>query len=244
MKKRVILFGILIFLLFISSFSFILKNVKAHGGINDEDEEDMHKENINFEIFTKIKWIAFFIGVTLFFSAFFYYSHKQGLNVIERRKHIAFSFIVIVVSVFTLYILFTTIYVNAVSYSNGLVHWHADFTIEVCGKEIKLPESESKLVNRVGTHSVHHHNDNRMHVEGVLMTREEATLGYFFDAIGIPLDENQIWNYRNGDECNGKHGKLRVYVNDKEIEDFREYEIKHYQRVPPGDKIRIVFNSE
>ncbi len=239
MKKRVVLFVLVIFLLMISLINF----ANAHGGIDDGDEE-INEKNISFEIFTKAKWIAFFIGIVLFFSVFFYYSHKKGLNVAERRKHIAFSFIVIVISVLALYILFTTLYVNFVSYSKGLVHWHADFTIGICGAEIKLPSPESRLTNRVGTHEVHHHDDSRIHIEGVVMDRHEATLGYFFDAIGITFNEEQIWNYKNGDLCNGKPGKLMVYVNDKEIENFRDYEIKHYQNVPPGDRIKIIFNSE
>ncbi len=235
MKKRAVVFLLLIFLLMIS----FLYYVKAHGGIDDEDQEKG-----NFEIFNKVKWISFFIGITLFFSAFFYYSHKKGLNIIERRKHIAFGFIVIVVSVLALYILFTTLYINAVSYSKGLVHWHADFTIEVCGGEIILPESESLLINRVGTSETHHHNDMRIHIEGVVMDRKEATLGYFFDNIGIAFSDTEIWNYKNGDLCNNKEGKLKVYVNDELIENVRDYEIKHYINVPPGDRIRMVFNSE
>ena len=237
MKKRVVIFIFLMIMLFISLLSLI--NVKAHGGIDDEDQE-----RGNFEIFNKAKWIAFFVGIVLFLIFFLYYSHKKNLNVIERRKHIAFCFIVIVVSALALYILFTTLYVNAVSYSKGLVHWHADFTIEVCGEEIRLPESESLLINRVGTSEIHHHNDMRIHIEGVVMDRKEATLGYFFDNIGIALSDTEIWNYKNGDLCNNKEGKLKVYVNDELIENVRDYEIKHYQKVPPGDKIRIVFDSE
>ena len=149
MKKRATLFSIIVLLL-LSLFIFIFEDVKAHEGIDDVDLDEHEEINVNFEIFSRVKWISFFIGITIFFSAFFYYSHKKGLNAIERRKHIAFSFIVTVVSLLALYILFTTLYINAVSYSKGLVHWHADFTIEICEKEIKLPESGNRLVNRVG----------------------------------------------------------------------------------------------
>ena len=82
----------------------------------------------------------------------------------------------------------------------------------------------------------------RIHVEGVVNTREEATLGYFFNAIKGDFTSNSILGYKNGDICpnTNKPGKIRMFVNNVENFEFRNHEISHYAKVPPGDKIKII----
>lgn len=159
----------------------------------------------------------------------------------ENSKKFIFYVIVIVVSIITFYLVVNTVYINFNSYSKGLVHWHADLEIMICGKEVELEKSESFFSNKVGIPEVHHHGDMRIHIEGVVNKREEATLGYFFDSINEDFTNESILNHKNGELCNGKPGKLRMFVNDKENFEFRNYEIKHYIDVPPGDKIKFVF---
>ena len=162
----------------------------------------------------------------------------------ETSKKIIFSCIVIIVSIITFYLITSTIYINLTSYSRGLVHWHADIEIIICGEEVKLKEAESVFSNKVGTSEVHHHEDMRIHVEGVVNSREEATLGYFFDSIGEEFSSTSILGYENGDVCSntGLPGIVKMFVNDIPIFDFDNHEITHYARVPPGDKIKIIFN--
>jgi len=162
----------------------------------------------------------------------------------EGSKKLVFYSIVIIVSIITIYLVVNTIYINLTSYSRGLVHWHADLEIIICGEEVKFPESDKFLSNKVGKSEVHHHGDMRMHVEGVVNEKEEATLGYFFDAINQDFTNESILNHKNGELCKntGKPGRLRMFVNDKENYEFRDYEINHYTDVPPGDKIKLIFN--
>ena len=161
----------------------------------------------------------------------------------EIPKKIIFYGIIIIVSIVTIYLIISTIHINLTSYSRGLVHWHADLEIIICGQEVKLKEAESIFSNRVGTAEVHHHEDMRVHVEGVVNTREEATLGYFFDDINEDFTSKSILGYKNDGVCpnNGKAGKVRMFVNNFENFEFRNYEISHYTDVPPGDKIKIIF---
>ena len=161
----------------------------------------------------------------------------------ELSKKIIFYGIVIIVSIVTIYLIISTIYINLTSYSRGLVHWHADIEIIICNQDIKLKEAGSIFSNKVGTAEVHHHEDMRIHVEGVVNSREEATLGYFFDAIKGDFTSNSILGYINGDICpdTNKPGKVRIFVNNVENFEFRNYEISHYADVPPGDKIKIIF---
>ncbi len=161
----------------------------------------------------------------------------------EASKKIIYWGIVVIVSIITIYLVVNTISINLTSYSRGLVHWHADIEIEICGEEVKLKEAESIFSNMVGNQKVHHHEDLRIHVEGVVNTREEATLGYFFDAIEEDFTSKSILGYKNDDICpnTGKPGKLIMFVNDIDNYEFRDYEISHYTDVPPGDKIKIIF---
>lgn len=161
----------------------------------------------------------------------------------ETSKKIVFYGIIIIVSIVTIYLIVSTIYINITSYSRGLVHWHADLEIEICGEEVELEKATKFLSNKVGEEEVHHHGDMRIHVEGVVNNKEEATLGYFFDAINEDFTSTSILGYKNGYLCENTSlpGKVKMFINDIENFEFRDYEISHYTDVPPGDKIKIVF---
>ncbi len=99
------------------------------------------------------------------------------------------------------------------------------------------------MSNKVGTAEVHHHGDMRIHVEGVVKDKEEATVGYFFDGINQDFTSTSILGHKNGEICSntGKPGMVKMFVNDIENSELRDHEIAHYTDVPPGDKIKIVF---
>lgn len=189
-------------------------------------------------------WGYFMIGVSLLFLIVLIIDgHIQEPHAHKRFCLLAFVVICVVVLSVTGYILFDTMSKNIFSWSKGPVHWHADLEIFTCGQERHFDSPESKLLNRVGSASVHHHDDMRIHLEGVLMNREQATLGYFFDTIDVPFSSDRIFEYRNGDSCpDGKTGKVRMYINGVENFEFREYVIAPYPDVPPGDRIKITFD--
>jgi len=169
----------------------------------------------------------------------------------ELTKKFVYLFVVIVISVTTLYLIITTMQLNFISSTKGPVHWHADFEIWACGKEIKLAEPKG-LSNKQGTDLMHAHNDNRIHVEGVLLDKKEASLGAFFhavhgslssDGMQIPTD-NGLASFHEGDKCNDKPAKLYVFVNGNIVSDPSHYVIAPYEKVPPGDRIKFVFTEK
>ena len=161
----------------------------------------------------------------------------------ELSKKIIFYGIIIIVVLITINLIITTISNNINSYSKGLVHWHADVEVMICGEEVELEESHSFLSDKVGTSEMHHHGDMRIHVEGVVNSREDATVGAFFDALNQDFTSTSILEHKNGDVCpgTGKPGQVKMFINDIENFEFRDHEIAHWTDVPPGDKIKIVF---
>lgn len=183
----------------------------------------------------------------------------------EKMKRFLFLGIAIPVILATLYSAGSTIYLNLASEAKGPVHWHADYEIWDCGKKIELIRPEG-ISNRVGSAVFHEHNDNRIHVEGVVVDKAEVDLHNFFTTIGgilsksalyLPTD-NGIAEIRNGDICDGKEGKIQVFLykvknpddaknwvyGQQKLEDFENYVLAPYSNVPPGDCIIIEFDAE
>jgi len=102
----------------------------------------------------------------------------------------------------TLTIAGSTVYLNTHSLTGGPVHWHADFEVWVCGNELNLRDPVG-LSNKIGTPTLHEHNDKRIHLEGVPITPKDASLGKFMDVVGgqltsntlvVPLNDNDYFN--------------------------------------------------
>ena len=170
----------------------------------------------------------------------------------DAVKKIVYLLIIIITSLVTIYLVLTTLHLNIISETKGPVHWHADFEIWVCDKEIKIAKPKSFLSNKQGVDLMHAHSDNRIHVEGVILDKKQASLGAFFYAIGgslssdgikVPTDEGLV-SVHEGDKCNEQPGKLYVFVNGKLTSNPRDYAIAPYEKVPPGDKIKIVFTEK
>lgn len=174
--------------------------------------------------------------------------HKVMNELIKRAIYILLA---VLVSILTIYLIVTTLHLNIISQTKGPVHWHADFEIWVCDNEIKLSEPKG-LSNKQGVDLMHAHNDNRIHVEGVLLDKKQASLGAFFHAIGgslssdglkVPTNEGLIYVHE-GDKCNEQPAKLYVFVNGNLIDNPRDYVIAPYEKVPPGDRIKLVFTEK
>jgi len=178
----------------------------------------------------------------------------------ENIKKILFTGIVIPVLASTIFLTGSTIYLNSVSSSGGPVHWHADFEIWDCGQKLELADPQG-FSNRVGSATFHEHNDNRIHVEGVVVEKSEASLGRFFQFVGgnlhsdgfkIPTNQGLIVR-ENGDLCpNGSKGTLQAFVYKTNGKTFRQeklsdpvsYVLSPYGNVPPGDCIILEFEGE
>lgn len=190
----------------------------------------------------------------------------------KRRKKAAaklFGMMVAVITVVTVFMIGSTVYLNNISYTKGPVHWHADFEIWACGEPLlshnngeeadELLDPQGFLSNKIGSPTIHEHNDRRIHIEGVLLDKEEASLGTFFAKIGgdlhrdllkVPSEKGPII-YRNGDKCGNQAGEVQVFVysiNDKKytvrkLEDPEHYVIAPQGAVPPGDCVIIEFDK-
>lgn len=178
-------------------------------------------------------------------------------------KVVMFVLMIGVISLNTLYLSGATIYKNHRSITGGPVHWHADFEIYNCGKEVDLVDPVG-WSNKIGTPVFHEHNDKRMHVEGVVLHKDEVSLGRFFNVIGgnltsqnlaVPLNDGTVLNLNNGDYCDGEPGMVQVFANVTEerngILNYQQHKVTYPEDyilsgesgVPPGDCIIIEFDK-
>ncbi|MEM4255146.1 MAG: hypothetical protein QXR53_02335 [Candidatus Norongarragalinales archaeon] len=193
---------------------------------------------------TALYALAFVVIIAITAAVF-----KEELG--DKGKKAAFVLIALIVVATTLYLGGSIVWVNLNSASGGPVHWHADYEVWACGEKIEMQMSEG-LSNKIGTQLFHHHNDMRIHVEGVVMNLEDVELGEFFEAIGgeftkdelkVVLQDGTVQTLRNGDLCpDGHAGTLKLYVNGELNKKMNEYVIKPYSQVPPGDVLKIVFD--
>lgn len=224
---------------FVSILGIVLLSLLS--SVTYAHEEEIH-ETVTESFFHQFNYttvIALSI-VTIVSCTIILLTYKDSL--IENQKRIIFGIIVLATIVSTGYLVGNTVYMSLTSWSKGLVHWHADFEILICGQKVVLPEPTG-IANRVGTEEIHHHGDYRIHLEGVMKEREDATLGNFFDAIDVHFSNEKILNMDNGDYCpDGKKGTVKMFVNNQLYTgDYRDYVIAPYSQVPPGDFIKIVF---
>lgn len=177
----------------------------------------------------------------------------------EKIRYLLFGLIVTVVLVNTLYLVGSTIYLNQVSATKGPVHWHADYEVWRCGHELELKDPEG-LSNKVGSETIHEHNDKRMHFEGVMEDLRHASLGHFFKEVGGSLDSEHftipthegMTTLEDGQKCHGQPAKLQVFVyqtdgktfSQQRLADPADYIISSHPQVPPGDCVIIELDSE
>lgn len=175
-------------------------------------------------------------------------------------KKVLFLGIIAATIIPTLYLISSTIYLNSVSSSNGPVHWHADTEIWACGKELDFKDPIG-WSNKIGTATLHEHNDKRIHLEGVVVNPEDASLGKFFRVIGgsisptsltVPTTEG-LTSLQNGMKCaSGEQGEVQVFVYQTDNEQYytqqkvvnpENYIISPHSSVPAGDCIIVEFGA-
>ena len=130
----------------------------------------------------------------------------------KKHKHLKAPLFALIVSVmlfgsFTL--LGSTIYLNIKSDSGGPVHWHADIEFWACGSQLEIRNPSGFLSNKIGTNTLHEHNDQRIHLEGVVVDEtQDASVGKFMRVIGgsisddmmvLPLADSVIEDFVDGD---------------------------------------------
>ncbi len=225
--------------------TFIILSMQTFS--HEEEDEFMldHSELYPLTQLDAVGYGSLAFGVLVLIILIF---HKK---MADNAKKITYMLVAIVVGTVTIYLITTTLHLNITSISKGPVHWHADFEIWVCDKKIKLFEPKG-FSNKQGVDLMHAHDDNRIHVEGVLLDEKAASLGSFFYALGgyitndglkVPTDEGLL-SVHDGDKCNEQPAKFYVFVNGDLIQNPKEYVIAPYEKVPPGDRIKIVFTEK
>ncbi len=109
-------------------------------------------------------------------------------------------------------------------YSKGQVHWHAVLRVFVCGEEKLMPAPIGE--SHLGQPLLHTHEDRRIHIEGVVQRPEEITLGKYMTVIGQTFKDDELLEKKNGDLCDGKPGKVKLLVDEKESADLTQHVIK------------------
>lgn len=172
-----------------------------------------------------------------------------------RMKHVAL--IVVIVLIFAAAALFVastpsgrTAGYDVSGFPNYPIHWHADVDVVICGEDKQLPEATPGGL--LGTHMLHTHDRSAninslrnsdgngvIHTEGdVKGAPEEHTLQAFMKNIGVRFDNQTIMDKKNGDLCGDAPGMVKVFLNDKTLENFIDYLPRN------GDFIRIEFSSD
>ena len=110
-------------------------------------------------------------------------------------------------------LIFNTVRLNVTSDSGGPVHWHADIEYWACGNELELRNPIGALSNKIGSATLHEHDDRRIHLEGVVVEQEfDASLGKFMHVIGgaitddalvVPLDDDVSKTFENDIDGDG-----------------------------------------
>lgn len=119
--------------------------------------------------------------------------------------------IIVVASAATLIISGATVYLNVRSATGGPVHWHADIEFWACGNELELRDPQGLLSNKIGTPTLHEHNDKRIHLEGVPVSLpHDASLGKFMNVVGGEISSNTLVVPLNND---------KLYENDEDETD-------------------------
>jgi len=228
------------------------------------DEADGTLDHMDENLKSNSLWLTGIASLIVFVVIIYSMTCKkrsEGLN------WLLFLLIVIPVVIATVYVTWSTIYLNVVSDTGGPVHWHTDFEIWKCGEKLDMIDPTGAL-NRVGTPVFHEHGDDRIHVEGVVVRKKDVDLHTFIEVIGgsltrehlvLPTNEGTV-EARNGDQCNGQEGKLQMFVyrvtnpdptqntgfiyTQFKMEDFENYLLAPYAIVPPGDCIILEYDVD
>lgn len=187
----------------------------------------------------------------------------------EGAKKLMFWGMSVPVILASLFVAGSTVYLNVISVTGGPVHWHADFGIYNCGEEINLIDPTG-LSNRVGTPVLHEHDDERIHIEGVVVELQDISLGSFFNVVGgsltessltLPTDNGEV-TMTTGEDCGnesiyaGREAELQVFLYKTDQEnntvtqsklnpsEWASHIITDDPNIPPGDCLIFEFTPE
>lgn len=146
----------------------------------------------------------------------------------KRLKTPLFFTIVFVILVGTATLFGSTIYINVKSDSGGPVHWHADIEFWACDVQLEIRNPSGFLSNKVGTSTLHEHNDQRIHLEGVVVDDSvDATVGKFMRVIGggisnetltLPIADSVLEDFIDGDRVDlGGVSNIDKYIKSDSV---------------------------
>ncbi|MBI4043904.1 MAG: hypothetical protein HY393_03820 [Candidatus Diapherotrites archaeon] len=241
----------------------------------EEEPVDVHAENVPVEAsFTDSAQLAEFlsaqslnvagIAALILLGAVAYAVRVRPLG--GHAKKMLFLVILVTSLLTTAYLAGSTLYLNAASFTQGPVHWHADFEVWNCSEKLDLKDPEG-FSNKEGEELVHEHGDDRVHVEGALLDETQGQLGYFFKAVGAEWNDERFGYPTNqGDvvlpakgTCNGRPAELQFFlyriVNPGNARQwvYKQYKLSPhdayetvmapYGNVPPGDCLIVEFDA-
>lgn len=112
--------------------------------------------------------------------------------------------------------------------STETYHVHADFLVVLDGSAFDFNKAEyMSTPYKELSEDIHLHdfNPNVIHVH-----KENATLGEFFETIGIKFDEN-CFDAGKQKFCNSETKKLQLFVDGKPNEEFESFKPKDLERI-------------
>ncbi len=111
--------------------------------------------------------------------------------------------------------------------SNTGLHWHANLAINIKGGNQEIPAD----VGLAGVHQpIHTHDANgTIHMEmNGLVKKEDLKINRFFEIWSKQFNSNCIF-----DKCNGVDGKVKMFINGQESQEFENYSMRD------GDSVEI-----
>lgn len=220
-----------------------------------------HNEEVGSERSFLVKQQTLFILIPVFIIVLVFVVTAIAMDAhqSETTKRVLFAMISLPLIIATVYIAATTISLNVAAESKGPVHWHADFEVWNCEQKVNLKDPK-EWSNRIGNPVFHEHGDDRIHVEGVILDKEDITLHHFVRVIGgsltktsldLPINEDSLVVH-NGDLCNGQPAQVQVFVYktadgsyiQQKLDPYTDYVLSPFAAIPPGDCIIIEFDVE
>jgi hypothetical protein len=198
---------------------------------------------------------------------------KEGDMTMHDKNVLMNAFIVVILGA-SFFTASAFVHLSQTSWSNGEIHWHADYEIlaenengelerldlidpgQFC-QEYRDGDYMCKVNDRTGITKFHEHNDNRIHLEGVFQEREEATLAAYFSTFNGTLTSSKLRYPTNEEivevsESAETNNSLKIVVRSgvaderswKVIDNPSEYVISPYKRGPNLDDIFIVWDNQ
>ena len=165
----------------------------------------------------------------------------QKIDLARRLNYFKKTGLYSLLGLFLIAIIYFAIFLSSrETYSSGPVHWHADLAVTVCGENIALPKPLSAQIAHnqpfIGTPLMHLHAEPVIHLEGVILNKEDITLGKFMKAIGLNFKDDQLLERSNGVLCpNGQPGKVKLLTNGQETKELSR------KVIIDGERYKLIF---